>query len=162
VGPTEAIATIADDGAVTLRVTYKNAGKEPASNFGDDWSDDWASKIDPTKINQPDFFYSACESDGGFGRCSARAEKWQREKCSDKSPFQQRIALPDFSYLHTKTGLKIDPTDTSRVVVVQGCFVYTSDITTLSPWHRTSFCYYYRVGQPDKAMQPCPVGNFAS
>ncbi|MDX3971205.1 MAG: hypothetical protein QHD01_32060 [Bradyrhizobium sp.] len=162
VGPTEATATIAEDGTVTLKVSYKNAGKEPALKFGDDWSDDWAATIDPSKNNQPDLFFDACQSDGGLGRCSARAEKWQREKCWDRNVFQNRIALPDFPYQHVKTtGLKISPMDSNRIVVVQGCFVYKSDITLL-PEHRTSFCHFYRVGQTDKVMQPCPVANDAS
>lgn len=162
VGPINAEATLTGDGAVTMKIVYQNAGKEPAQNFGDDWADHWAAKINPTTIDNADFFYNGCVSDGRPQTCAERAGNWQHEKCADKNVFQDRIAFPDFSYSRRKPGLKVDPADTDRIVVVQGCFVYRSDVTFFEPVHRTAFCYHYRVGQVDTEMRACPVGNFAT
>jgi hypothetical protein len=159
VGPVKGIVDVNDGGVVTILVTYKNAGKEPAIEFGDDWADDWAASVDASSSELD--FYSGCKSDSGKGRCSERAARWQREKCEEKSIFQDRVAFPDFIYTHTKTGLVIDKNDKNRIVVVQGCFIYKSRIA-LKPIQRTAFCYYYRVGQPGDEMRACPVGNSAT
>jgi hypothetical protein len=159
VGPVKAIVDVNDGGVVIITVTYKNAGKEPAIEFGDDWADDWAASID---ANSPDVnFHDGCMSDSGQGRCGERAARWQRKKCEQKSIFQDRVAFPDFTYTHTKTGLIIDKNDNNRIVVVQGCFIYKSRIS-LRSIQRTAFCYYYRIGQIGKEMRACPVGNSAT
>jgi hypothetical protein len=160
VGPVQATVSISDAGIVTINVTYKNSGREPAVDFGDDWADDWAASPSDSSINFD--FYDNCKSDGNQGRCGERAARWKRENCDDKQVFQDRVAFPDFTYTHSKTGLKVDVSDHNKVVVVQGCFVYKSSITFFRPIHRTAFCYFYHVGQPENEMRACPVGNFAS
>jgi hypothetical protein len=160
VGPSKATVSIDDAGTVTIEVTYKNAGKGPAVEFGDDWADDWSAKVD-TNSEQFDF-YGDCQSDGLKGRCGERAAWWQREKCEQKAVFQDRVAFPQFEYKHIKTGLKVNKNDRNRIVIVQGCFVYKSKITLYGSVHRTAFCYFYRVGQNGAEMRACPVGNFAS
>jgi hypothetical protein len=159
VGPTEAIATIDDSGLVTIKITYKNSGREPALQFGDDWADDWAGVVDDDRFNFD--FYDKCKSDGVRGRCSERAERWQHE-CEQKNLFQDRVAFPDFSYVEYKKGLRVEKEDKNRIVVVQGCFVYRSQTTFFNPLHRTAFCYFYRVGQLEAQMRACPAGNSAT
>jgi len=56
----------------------------------------------------------------------------------------------------------VDKVDHNRIVVVQGCFVYKSNVTPLGSVHRSAFCYYYRVGQQEDEMLACPVGNSAT
>ncbi|WP_369723773.1 hypothetical protein AB8Z38_07080 [Bradyrhizobium sp. LLZ17] len=160
VGPSKATVSIDDAGIVTIDVTYKNAGKEPAVEFGDDWSDDWSATV-ATSSEQFDFS-SDCRSDGLKGSCGEWAVSWQREKCEQKAIFQERVAFPDFEYKHTKTGLKIDKGDRNRLVLVQGCFVYKSNITFYGSVHRTAFCYFYRVGQSGSETRACPVANSAT
>jgi hypothetical protein len=160
VGPVKGTALIDDTGTVTFKITYKNSGKEPAVQFGDDWADDWSAISEDSSAKFD--FYSNCKSDGGLGRCSERAARWQRTHCDSKQTFQDRIAFPDFSYTHSKNGLRVDKADHNRIVVVQGCFVYKSNVTPLGSVHRSAFCYYYRVGQQEDEMRACPVGNSAT
>jgi hypothetical protein len=158
-GPNAVMAKVEADGAVTFTLTYKNAGKEPAIEFGDDWSDDWAATLTTTSVTFD--FYKDCISDGPQERCGDRAKRWQVD-CEKKIPFQDRVAFPEFEYTEAKTGLHVDPSDTKKIVVVEGCFVYRSPITFLNPIHQTSFCYYYRPGQQTGLMRACPTGNSAS
>jgi len=58
--------------------------------------------------------------------------------------------------------LRVDKVDHNRIVVVQGCIVYKSNVTPLGSVHRSAFCYYYRVGQQEDEMLACPVGNSAT
>lgn len=160
VGPAKATVAISDAGIVTIKVTYRNSGREPAIRFGDDWADDWAASIDADSSEVD--FSNKCHSDGNHERCGKRAFLWKRDECDGKQFFENRVAFPDFSYTHSKTGLHVDKGDFNRVVVVQGCFVYESDITLFTSIHRTAFCYFYRIGQPGDEMRACPVGNSAT
>jgi hypothetical protein len=73
VGPVKGTALIDDTGTVTFKITYKNSGKEPAVQFGDDWADDWSAISEDSSAKFD--FYSNCKSDGGLGRCSERAAR---------------------------------------------------------------------------------------
>jgi len=62
VGPVKATVSISDAGIVTIKVEYKNSGREPAVDFGDDWADDWAASPSDSSMNFD--FYDNCQSDG--------------------------------------------------------------------------------------------------
>lgn len=159
VGPSKATASIGDDGVVTIMVTYKNVGKEPALKFGDDWADSWAATLD---VDSDYFdFFTNCTSDVSHDKCGNRAGWWKREKCDTKAIFQDRVAFPEFEYRHVKSNLTLDRSDRRRIAVIQGCFVYRTDVTFYGSVHRSAFCYYYRVGQSGDEMRACPVGNAA-
>ena len=160
VGPVKATVAINPESRAVVTVHYRNPGKEPALNFGDTWDDDWVGNIASENQSVDPNFERDCVSDSNQGLCKKRIGEWQ-QKCESKPVFEERVAFPDFQYERTKTGPWIDQRDHKKLVFLLGCFVYRSPITLIAT-HRTSFCYYYRIGQEGDKMRACPVGNSAN
>jgi hypothetical protein len=160
VGPTDVTLLTAEPAIIS--VDYRNAGKEPAQQFGDTLDDTWRGNVaDGASFREADF-EKKCISDSTKRPCAERILGWEKN-CSQQALFESRVAFPDFKYTRTKPAPWFDRLDRNKIIFLQGCFVYRSAITPFSD-HRTAFCYYYRVGDSDQKeakMRPCPIGNFA-
>jgi hypothetical protein len=126
-------------------VSFKNSGRSPALDMHPIYVLDKipSSKLTDNTIND---FIEAKDV------CKGIAVKPGAQVAYPDLPdtFNFKVGLPGWVDNGVVSG------DTT--LMVRMCFVYR----TMKEIHRTSFCYYYRVGfSPSKQMNVCPVGSHA-
>ena len=150
-------------------VNYENFGREPATDA--DLTTGTGNFTATIPANVPSElvprFDSQCVVDGSDpeGRatgdsCKIRIER-ELAACRKINSTSGGVIFPgkgSFPLPIGKDAMRNNINTPSRMVLVTGCFTYIS----LNKPHYSAFCYFYRGGQPDLHMKPCPVGNEAN